>query len=131
VLIINHQRHFSATKAILKAEYNLALCIMIVCSLKMAFIPDTRCWWLTTEKVMCRIYLYSFCLCANPFNGARVLLTGGHFDHLTGAFLFTTSRLLRQLFALPKFLATTTPLHAILQLKATTSVREVSKRLSW
>jgi hypothetical protein len=60
------------------------------------------------------------------------VLTDGHFDQLTGAFFFlTTSQLLRQLFALPKFLATIAPLHVILQLKATTSVREVSKRLSW
>jgi hypothetical protein len=63
------------------------------------------------------------------------MLTDRHFAQLTGAIFvfvfFTTSRLLRQLFALPNFLATIATLQAILPLKATTSVREVSKRLSW
>jgi len=67
---------------------------------------------------------------ANPFKGARVL-TDGHFAATRCFFLLTTTRLLRQLFALPKFLAVTAPMHVILQLKAITSVREVSKRLSW
>ena len=122
MFVINHQRHFSATEAILKAEYNHILCIMFVCSLKMALIADRRWWCLITKLYVHLIYIYFVYVCKSVQRRSSV--NRRTFRPANRCiFLLLRGRSVRQLFVLPKSPAATAPLHVILQLKATTSLR--------